>query len=260
MTVNSYFGTCDKKSSDKDKSIVNTIPLWTNETNTTDLKKQLDDMNMKEKEGGMTGKVKARFLTRKKKIEDMYDYVLESDPRGKMSSLETDRANRVFKSFGEKIGLTMPTKSDMETPHKVKPAQLAKVAKTPCLKLENEDEIREAKLSNLKVKNGMVSKDDMYRAYYNIGKILEKNTHPEELRRPGLTPSGRDGYVGYDPKFSEAAKDLYSEKPLNNIEDNKSEKIVKMWTCPDCGEEKKLSQKGVHIGRLCPKKKELVTA
>lgn len=255
MSVDSYFGKCDRRGRDASKEIVNTVPLWRNTKNTEEVKEELKSFKAREDEGGMTGKVRARFFQRKKKVVDMYESILASDPRGKMSALEKDRAQRVMTSFGRKISEVMPTKTDMQTKdsQKLKPAKLAKIAKIPSIKLDNDDEIREAILSNLKVKNGMVSKDDMVRGFQNIRDILGEEKSVEELRRPGLTEAGRGGFVGYDPKISEKHAEIFGEKTLNNMEDNTPvvEKLVKMWTCdePGCGEEMTTRQKGMHIAR-----------
>jgi hypothetical protein len=254
MTLKSYFGACDRRSGDASKEIVNTIPLWQNEKNTRDLKEEIRNMDRKEKEEPMTGKVRARFMARKKKLQDRYEAIMESDPRGKMDGIDKDRAKRALDSFKTKIRDIIPSKSDMHTPNKVKPAFLSRVAKTPCVKLDSQDEIEEARLSNLKVKNGMITKDDLVRAFNNIKKSLGEEIAVEDLRRPGFTPAGREGFVGYDPVISEKHEEIFGEKPLNNMEEAVAKKPVKAevkWVCdrPDCREEMSTRQKGMHIAR-----------
>lgn len=176
--MDSYFGRADRVRQEENGKIVNPIPLWTNEKYKQDLKNNIRKIEQHEREGFISTKEKANKLARKKEMETLLKNIEDSDPRNHRTEIDKDSLKRVEESWRMKIkGISPYLQDDPKKPsnyHGVEtnPAEESLKSKQPCIKLDTEEEIREARKANLKVKETivegkrvcMISRDDATRA------------------------------------------------------------------------------------------------
>ncbi len=257
--MKSFFGDCDKEKGNPHGKIVNTNPLWTKEKNITDMEDDIHGIEKQESLGQfIDGKARARKMVRKLGLEKTLGQIKASNPVGKIKGKELDDVRKAVESFEEEIRNLNPTRYDEEQAKKgnstVNPTLQGHKSKMPCIKLKTESELEFAKSCNMKInEHNMVSRDDMTRGLWLGERIL--GIRPDHHRLKRDIPLGHIRHtsqfqVGELPDdMKTVSKDNVFNEPLNNADDKKPEKVVKMWACDlvgCCGKKMRLSQKGVH--------------
>lgn len=172
----SFFGDCDKLGGTKHGKIVNTNPLWTKDKQISDMKEEISDIKAQEAEGFLSPRVKAAKMARKTKIQTTLRQIEESNPVGKIQGKDLDDIKKTADSFVEGVKNLEPSYYDEDMARQgksnVNTSHLGHMAKHPCIRLKNVKEKEIAKSCNMKVENGMVSRDDMKRGIWLLERIL----------------------------------------------------------------------------------------
>ncbi len=195
--MRSFFGDCDRKGGNSNGDIVNTNPTWTKKKQISDMEEQIQDIAARESEGFLSGKAKAKAMSRKKILEKRVRQAKDSSPVGKIKGREADKLKAAIASFEGKIQDISPShyeanQARLGTTNAINPQQQGRFSKSPCLKLENEDELEIAKACNMKVDGqNRVSRDDMTRglSWMEIAMGIE----PDHLRLRRDKPLGHTG-------------------------------------------------------------------
>jgi hypothetical protein len=100
----------------------------------------------------------------------------------KLTATEQDSVHKMTKELGNKIGISMFSRSEMER-GTADAHEEARRMSEPCIEIKTEAEVELAKECNISIKNGKVSRDEASKMWKLSRRMLGEMSNVEILRR-----------------------------------------------------------------------------
>lgn len=179
-----FYGKVDKNEKGTNSS---EYPAWYMETHLDDYKESMDRRERAIQKGDIPVDSIPYERQELAKEKARYDAIMNSKP--KIGDKEKDFLNKNYKDISTKISASMFTRSDMmfgtASAH-----EEAKRMVEPCIELTKE-QLELAQDIEIKVVNGMTSRNGASKLFKLIGKLVDRPTNIEWLRKDKATSAGR---------------------------------------------------------------------